>query len=121
MDVEGPFALVALRDASELQVSIEDPDESIGDGKNRHLAWQSSRDRLSSSASIRLEQGELLDKPGSQIFRQVGPDDDAVAFPVLLIVGIKLDMGNWSVELKLSDRQGRQFILSESSQNERSR
>ena len=119
MDVEGASAIVALRDSGELQVSIEDPDESSRNGEDRTVAGQSARDRLRPFAGFRLECSELIGEPGSEVFRQIGPDHNAVAFAVLLVVGVKLDVGNRPIEPELSDGQGRQFVLPESGQNER--
>jgi hypothetical protein len=89
MDVEGAAPVVALDDAGELQVPVEDPDEPIGDVEDRAGAGQLARDEFAPAPGFRLERGELPGESGPEVSRQVGTDDDAIAFPVLLVFGVQ--------------------------------
>ena len=85
MHVERPPPFVSLGDAGVLQVAVEDFDQSGRNVEDEGISRQSGRDRLPSSEEFRLEHGELVVEPVPQTVRQVVTDDDAVAFPVLLI------------------------------------
>ena len=89
MHVERPAALVALGDAGRSQVAVEDVDQTGRNVEDEGIGGQPRRDRLAPAQGFRLERGELVGEPVLQVFRQVGPDDDAVPFPVLLVVGVE--------------------------------
>ena len=91
----------------------------VGTSKTSVIGRKPSRNRLAAPEGFRLECGELVGEPGSKVVRQVGPDDDVVAFPVLLVGGVEFDIGGRPVEPELSDGQGRQLVLAESGQDQR--
>ena len=106
MHVKSAAALVALGDAGELQVPIEDPDEPIGNREDRNAARQSARNRLASPVGFRLERGELVGEPGSKVGGEVVADHDVVSLSVLLVGYVEIDIRNRSVEPELRDSQG---------------
>ena len=87
--------------------------------KQRGVGGQPARDRLAPASGFRLECGELVVEPVLQVVRQVGADDNAVAFPVLLVVGVEFDVGDRPVELELRDGQARQLVLPEPGEHQR--
>src|SRR5262245_12501657 len=97
MHVKRPAPVVSLLDLGGFQVAVEDLEQVARDVEQRGIGGQTRRDRLAPSKSFFLESSALVGKPVLQVFRQVGPDDDPIALPVLLVLGVELDMGGRAV------------------------
>jgi hypothetical protein len=63
VDVECSPSLIPLGDTSRIQVAVEDPDESGGDGEEERVAWEAGRDGLAEPTGISLEGGKLIGHP----------------------------------------------------------
>ncbi|MGA7498612.1 MAG: hypothetical protein WBX00_17935 [Isosphaeraceae bacterium] len=98
MHVERPAPVVSLLDLGGFQVAVEDADQSAWHLEDRGITGQPRRNRLAPVQCFRLERGELFGEPVLQVFRQVVADDHAVAFAVLFVLGVKLDVRDRTIE-----------------------
>jgi hypothetical protein len=87
VNVECPAPVVALGDAREPQVSVEDLGQLVRHVENREVGRQPRRDRLAVTQGLRLEAVLPLVKPTTQVPGQTVTRGDLVALPVLFVGG----------------------------------
>ncbi|HZT83462.1 MAG TPA: hypothetical protein VFA26_24745 [Gemmataceae bacterium] len=118
VNVEGPAAVVALRDAGKAQVAVEDLHQLDGNGEQRGLGRQPGGDRGAGLAGFLLQPAQLVGEPVAQVRCEVGPEREVVALPALFVPRVQRQEGNRAVEVQLSHGHGSQLAPPKPGQQE---
>ncbi|HKI36282.1 MAG TPA: hypothetical protein VKA46_30775 [Gemmataceae bacterium] len=119
VNVEGPAAVVALRDAGELQVAVENLAELVRHVEERGIGRKPGRDRGAGPAGFLLQPAKLIGEPAAQVRGEVVPQWDVVPLPVLLIGGVEGDERHGVIKAQMCHGEGRQLALAEPGQHQR--
>src|SRR5438128_1648267 len=85
VNVEHPAPLVALGNASQDEVAVQNPRQVERHLEERHIRRQTGRNRLACAPGSFLEPLELASQPGTQIGGKVASNGNLRALTILLI------------------------------------
>jgi len=98
VNVEDAPPVVSLGDAGQLQIAVQDADQTGGHDEHGRIGRQSSGDRLAAFQALGLETFQLVGQPLPQVGGEIVPERDGVPFPVLFVGGVEGGEGNRPVK-----------------------